>query len=117
MMAIKIPHNINVVAEIAVKESLADIGYLRERIRDIVAERERLYGELQMLKWLKPYPSQANFIFCKVAQGNARDVFLKLQERGILVRYFDLPLLQNCIRISVGRPEHNDALLAALGEL
>ena len=74
LMAIKIPHNINVAAEIAVRESLADIDYLRERVKDIIAERERLYRELQLIEWLRPFPSRANFIFCNVRRGNARDV-------------------------------------------
>jgi histidinol-phosphate aminotransferase len=117
LMAIKIPHNINVAAEIAVRESLADIDYLRERVEDIIAERERLYRELQLIKWLKPFPSRANFIFCKVLAGNARDVYLGLQQRGILVRYFDTPLLKDNLRVSAGKPEHTDALLKALREL
>lgn len=117
LMAIKIPHNINVVAETAVRESLADLDYLSERVKDIIAERDRLYRELQLLKWLKPFPSRANFIFCRVLNGNARDLYLKLERKGILVRYFDTPLLDNCIRISVGKPEHTDALLRVLSTL
>jgi len=117
LMAIKIPHNVSVVAEVAVRESLADLAYLQERVRDIVAERERLFRQLQTVDWLKPFPSQANFIFCNVLKGNAREIFLKLQRKGILVRYFEIPLLENSIRITVGKPEHTDALLNALREI
>jgi len=117
LMAIKIPHNISVVAEVAVRESLADLDYLQERVKDIVVERERLYEELQAITWLKVFPSQANFIFCNVLEGNARELFLKLEKKGILVRYFDIPRLENSIRISVGKPEHTDALLQALREV
>jgi len=117
LMAIKIPHNVSVVAEVAVRESLADLAYLQERVRDIVAERERLYQELQAIDWLKPFPSQANFIFCNVLKGSAREIFLKLQQKGILVRYFEIPLLENSIRITVGKPEHTNALLNALLEI
>ena len=117
LMAIKIPHNVSVVAEVAVRESLADLAYLQERVRDIVAERERLYQELRAIDWLKPFPSKANFIFCNVLRSNAREVFLKLQQKGILVRYFEIPLLENSIRITVGKPGHTDALLNALREI
>ena len=117
LMAIKIPHNVSVIAEVAVRESLADITYLRERIDDIIAERERLYRELSSIIWLKAFPSRANFIFCEVLQGTARELFLKLEKRGILVRYFDTPLLDNSIRISIGRPSDTDALLLALREI
>ena len=117
LMAIKIPHNVSVVGEVAVRESLADLAYLQERVSDIVVERERLYQELQTIDWLKPFPSQANFVFCNVLRGNAREVFLELQRKGILVRYFAIPLLENSIRITVGKPEHTDALLDALREV
>ena len=117
MMAIKIPHNVSVAAEIAVRESLADIDYLQGRVQAIIKERARLFDELQKITWLKPYPSQANFIYCAVLKGSASELHQKLQKKGILVRYFDKPLLKNSIRVSVGKPEHTDALIKALREL
>ena len=117
LRAIKIPHNVSVAAEIAVRVSLADLAYLQGRVKKIVSERARLYGELEKLAWLKPYPSQANFIYCEVLRGSAADLYQKLQRKGILVRYFDNPLLKNGIRFSVGKPEHTDTLIKALHEL
>jgi histidinol-phosphate aminotransferase len=117
LMAIKIPHNVSVAAEIAVKESLADIIYLQDKVKAIIAERGRLYEALQKITALKPFPSRANFIYCRVLKGSASGLYQKLQRRGILVRYFDNPLLKNGIRISVGKPEHTDALVNALRDL
>ncbi len=117
LMAIKIPHNVSVAAEIAVRESLADLDYLQGRVKDIVAERERLYVELKKLSRLKLFPSRANFIFCEVLKGSASELYKELQRKGILVRYFDSPLLKDSIRISVGKPEHTDTLIKALHEL
>jgi histidinol-phosphate aminotransferase len=117
LMAIKIPHNVSVAAEVAVRESLADIDYLQSRVDAIIKERSRLFKELQQISWLKPYPSKANFIYCAVLKGNAAELHLKLQKKGVLVRYFDKPLLKNSIRISVGKPEHTDTLMKALREL
>jgi histidinol-phosphate aminotransferase len=117
LMAIKIPHNVNVAAELAVKESLADVKFLQDRVKAIIKERARLFDALQSLKTLKPYPSQANFIYCQVLKGSASELYQKLQRKGILVRYFDNSLLKNGIRISVGKPEHTDALIKALREL
>jgi len=116
LLTIKLPYNVSVAALVAVRESLKDVDYLMVRVRAIVAERERLLGELKKLKWLKPFPSQANFIFCHVLNGKASEIQQKLQNRGILIRYFDLPLLRNSLRISVGKPEHTDALIKALKE-
>ncbi len=117
LMAIKIPYNVSVAAIIAVRESLEDLDYLQDRVRAIIAEKERMFGELKKLPWLKPFPSQANFIFCTVLKGSARELHQKLQKKGVLIRYFDKPLLRNGIRISVGKPEHTDALIKTLRKL
>jgi histidinol-phosphate aminotransferase len=114
ILKIKIPYNVNVAALVAVEESLKDIEYLKSTVDKIINERERLYKELEKIDWLEPYPSQANFILCRVGKGNARQLRQKLQEKGILVRYFDEPVLADCIRISVGKPEHTDALMEVL---
>ncbi len=117
LLRIKMPYNVNVAALVAVEESLKDIDYLMGTVRAIVAERERLFRELAKLGWLKTFPSQANFILCQVLKGEAKQLCQKLQDKGILVRYFDQPRLQNFIRISVGKPEHTDALIKALREI
>jgi histidinol-phosphate aminotransferase len=117
LMAIKIPHNVSVAAEVAVKESLDDIKYLHGRVKAIVDERAVLWSELQKISWLKPFPSQANFIYCRVLKGSAFELYQKLQRRGILVRFFDNPLLNNGVRFSVGKPKHTTALIRALNEL
>jgi histidinol-phosphate aminotransferase len=117
LLTIKMPYNVNVAALVAVEESLKDAGYLTATVRRIVAERERLFGELEKLAWLKTYPSQANFILCELLRGDAPTLRQRLQDKGILVRYFDQPRLQNFIRISVGKPEHTDALMKVLREI
>ncbi len=117
LIKIKLPYNVNVAALVAVQETLKDVDYLMDRVKAIIAERERLFDELKKLKWLEPFPSQANFIFCSLLKGKASELQQKLQRKGILVRYFDQPLLQNSIRISVGKPEHTDALIRVLQEL
>ena len=116
LLTIKLPYNVSVAATVAVRESLKDADYLMGRVRAIIAERERLFGELKKLEWLKPFPSRANFIFCHVLNGKASEIQRKLQNRGILIRHFNLPLLGNSLRISVGKPEHTDTLIKALKE-
>lgn len=117
LLRIKIPYNVNVAALVAVRESLKDIDYLMSRVEAIIVERERLFGKLEKLEWLKPFPSQANFILCSVLTGEAIELRQRLQDKGILVRYFDEPILRNFIRFSVGKPEHTDALIKALREI
>jgi len=117
LLKIKQPYNINLAAQIAVKESLSDIDYLKGTVRAIIAERERLFAKLGEIKFLKPFPSQANFILCAVVKGDAQEIHQGLQKRGIFVRYFDTPLLRNSLRISVGKPEHTDVLIDALKKM
>ena len=144
LMKIKQPYNINVAAQVAILASLADIDYLHGNVVKIVAERERLFSKLKELDWLKPYPSNGNFILCSLrchsepfaprhsegakrpknlAQGKlrkespAKKIWLQLQEKGIFVRYFDSPRLKDCLRISAGKPEDTDALIEVLKEV
>jgi histidinol-phosphate aminotransferase len=87
-------------------------------VKKIVTERERLFGELKKLDWLKPYPSQANFVLCKVLKGKSSAIQQKLQSEGIIIRCIDQPpLLPNCLRIGVGKPEETDILLRRLREV
>jgi len=117
LLRIKMPYNVNVAALVAVEESLKDMDYLMSRVKAIITERGRLFDKLKRLAWLKPFPSQANFILCSVKNGKAKELRQKLQDKGILIRYFDEPLLKNFIRISVGKPEHTDVLIKALQEI
>jgi histidinol-phosphate aminotransferase len=114
LMAIKIPYIVSMAGEIAVRESLKDVDYLLGKVEAIKKERTRLYAALQKIPWLKVYPTQANFIYCAVLKGNAAKIHMDLQNNGVLIRYFDRPLLKNSIRVSVGKPEHTDALIKAL---
>lgn len=114
----KQPYNVNVAASAAAIASLEDPAYLDWTVKTLVAERDRLFEGLSRIPWLSPYPSNANFILCRVAPPmNAAALKAELaQKHGIFIRYFDKPGLQDCIRISVGKPEQTDSLLKALGD-
>ena len=119
----KQPYNVNVAATVAGLASLRHAGEMLSIVEKIRAERDRLFLALQEIPYLSPYPSSANFILCSVegfrttGSGDAAALKLALEQRGILVRYYQKPGLDNCIRISVGRPEQTDRLLAELSDL
>ena len=69
------------------------------------------------MAWLSPIPSVANFILCRVLRGKAIELHQKLRDKGVLVRYFDQPLLKDYIRVSVGTPAHTDTLVRTLREI
>lgn len=116
LLKIKSPYNVNRAAQAAAIESLKDLPYLQGNIKKVIAERERLFLLLQELEFLKPFPSQANFILCFVQKGQAKEVHKYLQSKGIFIRYFNTPRLKDYLRISVGKPEDTDALIKALKE-
>ena len=117
MMSVKPPYNVNLAAETALIASLEDMPALLERVNAIVAERERMYGLLLNVPTVKPYPSKANFILCQLPEGSGQQVFEGLCNRGIFLRHWNNPRLKDCVRTSVGLPEENDAVAAALSEL
>ena len=117
ILRIKIPYNVNVAAIVAVDESLKDAAYLMASVQKLIDERQRLFNQLQKIDWLTVYPSQSNFILCRVKNRDAKDLHKQLQAKGILVRYFDQPRIKDCIRFSVGKPEHTAALIKTLREI
>lgn len=114
---IKQPYNVSVAASAAACVSLQNVEQLDAITAKIVAERQRLFARLGEIAYLHPLPSQANFILCKVIGREAGGLKTALAERGILVRYFNKPGLRQYIRISVGKPEHTDALITVLKDL
>ena len=114
----KQPYNVNVAASVAGIVSLQHADQILANVEKLKSERGRLFAALQEIPFLTPYPTEANFILCDVqagADGNSGyQLKQKLEKQGILVRYYSKPGLENCIRISVGRPDQTDRLLAAL---
>jgi histidinol-phosphate aminotransferase len=111
---IKQPYTVSVAASTAALYSLEHRSELVAVGERILAERERLSALLGAIPCLHPYPSQANFILCRVDGRDAAQLKQQLAEQGVLVRYFNRPGLQNCLRISVGKPEHTDRLVTVL---
>lgn len=117
LMVIKPPYNVNVAAEAAILASLSERDLLLERVAAIVRERDRMAGLLATIPFLRPWPSAANFVLCDVLGIAGRDLRDALRQRGVFVRYFDTDRLRDKVRISVGLPQHTDALIAALGAI
>jgi histidinol-phosphate aminotransferase len=113
----KQPYNVNVAATVAGLASLAHRAKIQQTVDALILERERLLTELARIPFLQPYPSHANFVLCRVVGRDAKALKEALADQGILVRHYAKPGLENCIRVSAGRPEQTDALLAALAEV
>ena len=114
---IKPPFNVNVAAQVAAVAALSDVPFMEACRERILAERERFYGALAHIPYLRAYPSVTNYVLVRVEGRPAQDVRAGLERRGILVRYFREAELSDHLRISVGLADQMDAVVAALREM
>ncbi len=96
--------------------SLGDQEYFGKTVSRIIRTRERTKETLAKMGWSFPDP-KANFIFARPPKGNAGEIFEKLKEKGIYVRYFNAPRTSEYLRITIGTEEQMDELFKALEEL
>ena len=118
MMAIKQPYNINSTADAGARAALQHREVILETVMALKDERKRLFSSLSEFAWLKPYPSEANFVLSEVVRSSLPASMIAdfLRRRGIVIRYFGKQggQLENFIRISSGKPAEIDRLLAVL---
>lgn len=96
--------------------AISDGDYYAQKNAIVIAERERLSGELRS-RGFEVLPSRSNFLFARHGRLSGREVYEGLRARGVLVRHFDKPRIADFCRITVGSPQQNDALLKELDEL
>jgi histidinol-phosphate aminotransferase len=113
--AIRPAYTVNGAAQAAAVASLEHKDELLRRVDAIVAARDALLVELNRLSILRPWPSHANFIYCR-ERGSSTVGFIyeELLKRGVIVRLFSEP---DAIRITVGTEAENARLFAALHEI
>ncbi|HNS73341.1 MAG TPA: histidinol-phosphate transaminase [bacterium] len=110
-----LPYTVNLLTEHIALRLLADPGLLEERVAWIVREREWLLAEMRRIAAVTVYPSAANFLLFRCADG--KSLFRRLKERGILVRDVSgYPLLENHLRVNTGSHDENLWFLEALKE-
>lgn len=110
---VRMPYNINVLTQETARFALEHHQILDEQTAAIRRDRQKLFDALQGMEKILPYPSQANFILARTAPGRAEDLFEHLLKNGVLVKklHGSHPLLEDCLRFTVGKPEENARLL------
>jgi histidinol-phosphate aminotransferase len=93
-----------------------DREYFEQTCKQVIASREVLVGQLEG-KGFEVLPSAANFIFARHPQHDAAGLAAKVREQGVIVRHFKQERIAQFLRITIGTPEQNQALVDALGEL
>ena len=113
----RLPYNINVLSQVSCKFALEHYEVLEKQTQQIRTDRAFLLDSLRAISGIEAWASEANFILFRIA--NAKTVFQNLKEKGILIKNLagSHPLLENCLRVTVGTPSENEAFLKALSEL
>jgi histidinol-phosphate aminotransferase len=93
-----------------------DREYFEQTCKQVIASREVLVEQLES-KGFEVLPSAANFIFARHPQHDAAGLAAKVREQGVIVRHFKQERIAQFLRITIGTPEQNQALVDALGEL
>jgi len=109
-----LPYHLSVPTQLAGRLALRHGRAMESRVASLIEERGRLFSALSDLAGITVFPSGANFLLFRV-HGDGRAVWKSLLARGVLVRDFSRwPSLDECLRVTVGTREENDAFLAAL---
>ena len=116
LMKVKDSYNVDAVAVEVAAAAIKDQAYFRENVEKVKTERSRLTEQLRSLGFEAPQ-SHSNFVLAKCRNAAAADVYEQLVKRGIYVRYFPYPRIEDKLRITVGTAEQNDKLLAALKQI
>jgi histidinol-phosphate aminotransferase len=106
-------YTMNLTAIVAGTEAVKDEAYFREGIKKIITTRNRTEIALKELGFTFP-KSGANFIFVTHEKIPAKFIFEQLREKNVYVRYFNLPRIDNYLRISIGTDPEMDQLLQCL---
>ncbi|MFO8013194.1 MAG: histidinol-phosphate transaminase [Phycisphaerae bacterium] len=109
-------YNCDAISIEAAAAALRDEAWMRANVERIRSERSRLAERLTAMGF-GVTPSEANFVLARPPGGRAEALYDGLKSRGVLVRYWNLPRLDDKVRITVGTPEETDALLAAARDL
>jgi len=114
---LRAPYNVNAFTQAAAVALLADAGWMADQAATIRAERGRVAVALARLPGVTVFETQTNFLLARVPEADL--LYDGLRQRRILVKNVHSwhPLLANCLRLTVGAPRENDALLTALNAL
>ncbi|MFN3622228.1 MAG: histidinol-phosphate transaminase, partial [Nitrososphaerales archaeon] len=111
------PNSVDVVTLRLAELALSDVEWVRLRVKDTLVERARLVSEISKIGGVRVYPSAANFFLLEFLDRDRDEVYEELLKRGFVLRRLEDPSLSRCLRVSVGLPEDNNALLEALREI
>jgi len=113
---VRLPFNINSLTQGVANVVLDDLSFVRENVQLITKGKERVYNSIKNLSGVEAFSSDANFILFRVK--DADKTFKELIDKGVLIRNFNSPgRLENCLRVTIGKPEENEAFIEVLSQI
>lgn len=112
IMKIKPPYSVNMAAEVALRVCMEKKAIFASQVDTMIATRDWVIEELKKCYDLEVYPSHSNFILMRIKTASASELRDAMEQKGILLRYFNTPQLQNHLRVSVGTKEQMDRFLS-----
>lgn len=110
----RLPYNVGIMTQLIAEKVLHHTHVLLEQAEAIKSERTKMSAYLGTISGIEVFPSDANFILFRIRA--ARQIFQTLKQRKILIKNLDgtHPLLENCLRVTVGTPDENTQFCATL---
>ena len=110
------PYNVNSLTQAAGVAAVQENGYYMRNCRKIIKSRQYTKKELEKLGFVV-LPSKANFLFAKTEKMDGGELYLRLKEKGVLVRHFQKERIKNYNRITIGSQKEMEAFIDAVKEI
>ena len=116
---VRLPYNINVLSQQAAIFALQHVDVFHGQAARIRKDRESMFTSLGKIPGIKVWPSEANFLLFRVPEGQGPAIYNELKARNILIKSLTggHPAVVDCLRVTVGSPQENEAFLTALRDI
>ncbi|KZY59159.1 histidinol-phosphate aminotransferase [Oleiphilus sp. HI0071] len=113
---LRLPYNINVLTQASAALAIEHYGMLTAQCDGLKEARSELFKQLSAIDDIEVFDSEANFVLVRCLKSQAREVFEAMKVEGVLIKCLDgaHPLLENCLRLTVGSPQQNREMVDAL---
>jgi histidinol-phosphate aminotransferase len=113
----KLPFSVGIFGQIAGEILLKKNEYIKDVVKKILDEKEKVFSELEGIPTIEPVPSFTNFILFRTQKISGKELFEEMYRRGVLLRFFNTPRLKDTLRVTIGKPDQNEIFLKTLKEV
>jgi histidinol-phosphate aminotransferase len=113
----KLPFSVGIFGQIAGEILLKKNEYIKNVVKKILDEKEKVFSGLKGIPTIEPVPSFTNFILFRTQSVSGKELFEEMYRRGVLLRFFNTPRLKDTLRVTIGKPEGNEIFLKTLKEV